>query len=308
MDKPVFYIVFVLFFAFSLKAQENLVPNGSFEEYNWCPMGVADFSVMNWYSPTWGSPDYFNICNAYPVAFGYKYPQDGNGCVGFGVSFDSLQGVWREYIQVELVNTLKYGKNYYFSCFLSKADSSSVCVTDIGISFSENPIGGQYVHGISYIPQFTNTSETITCDESNWNKMEFVFTASGSEKFLTIGYFNEDSFLDTSIVKFYPIPFAYYYIDNVFLQEIEAEIVIPNVFTPNNDSVNDYYNLLGIPQGTSLTILNRWGNKVFQTDKANTEFWDGKYQGKDCLSGVYFYILDNKNNSFKKTGFIHLVR
>lgn len=285
------------------KAQENLVPNGSFEEYNWCPMGDADFSVMNWYSPTLGSPDYFNICNTYPM-FGYKYPQDGNGCVGFGVSFDSLQGVGREYIQVELINALESGKNYCFSFFLSKADSSSVCVTDIGISFSGSPIGGQYIHRINYMPQFTNTSETVTCDESNWNKIEFVFTASGSEKFLTIGYFNEDSFLDTNVVKFYPIPIAYYYIDNVVLQEIEVEIVIPNVFTPNDDSVNDYYNILNIPQGTSLTILNRWGNKVFQTDKANTEFWDGK----NCEEGVYFYILSNKKNDIKKTGLIHLIR
>ncbi len=308
MNKPVFYIVFLICFVINAKTQENLVPNGSFEEFNWCPAGDGDFSVKNWYSPTLGSPDYFNVCNIYPM-LGYQNPQDESGYVGIGVSFDSLQGVFREYIQVELINLLQAQKPYYFSCFLSKADSSSVCITDIGISFSDNPIGGSYLHGIHYSTLFTNTSEFLTCDESNWNKIEFAFTADGNEKFLTIGFFTEDTQLDTSVVSSYPIPIAYYYLDNVILKELETKLIIPNVFTPNNDNVSDYYNLSNIPNDLSITILNRWGDKVFHTDKANINFWNGKYQEKNCLEGVYFYIIiSNKNNSFRKTGFIQLIR
>lgn len=293
-----------------MKAQENLVPNGSFEESDYCPSGVADFSVYYWYSPTWGTCDYFHTCNTLSGVpnnyFGNQNPQDGNAYVGFGVGLDSLN-IFREYLQVELLNTLQSDKYYYFSCFINKADSSSVCITDVGIAFSNNQIGGQYLHGINYSPQFTNSSPVITCDEDSWNKIEFVFTANGGEKFLTIGYFEDDVSLDTSIVKYSNQGLlAYYYIDNVTL--IEASINIPNVFTPNNDGVNDTFKIEGISDDISLTILNRWGEKVFQTNNANMEFWNGKLNGKDCSDGVYFYILNGGNYSFEKTGFIHLVR
>ena len=307
--KPVFYISFAFFAVFSLKAQENLVPNGSFEEYNWCPSGVADFSVSYWYPPTWGTCDYFHTCNTLSGVpnnyFGNQNPQDGNAYVGFGVVFDSLN-IYREYIQVELINTLQSDKYYYFSCFLNKADSSSICIKDIGIALSDNQIGGQYLHKINFSPQFINSSAGITCDEDNWNKIEFIFRANGDEKFLTIGYFDDDVSLDTNIVKYSGQGlFAYCYVDNVIL--IETQINIPNVFTPNNDGVNDVFKIEGLSDDFSLIIFNRWGERVFHTNNANMEFWNGKLNGKNCSDGVYFYILNNDNN-FEKTGFIHLIR
>lgn len=66
---------------------------------------------------------------------------------------------------------------------------------------------------------------------------------------------------------------------------------IPNVFTPNNDNQNDYFNVYAT--GTvyfHLTIFNRWGEKVFDSGNIN-EGWDGKYQGKDSYAGVYTYVV-----------------
>lgn len=71
---------------------------------------------------------------------------------------------------------------------------------------------------------------------------------------------------------------------------------LPNVFTPNNDTYNDY--LVPFPGYTSveridLQIFNRWGVMVFQTlDPAI--MWDGKDKNtnKPCAEGVYFYTCD----------------
>jgi hypothetical protein len=199
--KPVFFIIFFFVIVSSSKAQENLVPNGDFEEYDQCPIGIADFSVSNWYSPTWGTCDYFNECNLTDANvpnnyFGYQSTYDGSSYVGFGIVFDSVEPSIREYLQVELTSLLEKDKFYYFSCFINKADSSNVCIKDIGIALSDVPIGGNFSYRINYIPQFTNSLITLSCNDDDWNKIEFSFKANGGEKYLTIGCFEEDIILE----------------------------------------------------------------------------------------------------------------
>jgi gliding motility-associated-like protein len=71
--------------------------------------------------------------------------------------------------------------------------------------------------------------------------------------------------------------------------------VLPNVFSPNGDGVNDIYK----PSRTSyvervdMKIFNRWGLLVFETDDPDIN-WDGKITktGKLVAPGVYYYICD----------------
>ncbi|MAX82307.1 MAG: hypothetical protein CL843_19285 [Crocinitomicaceae bacterium] len=73
---------------------------------------------------------------------------------------------------------------------------------------------------------------------------------------------------------------------------IESEITIPNVITPNGDGLNDFFT---IETGNNLseyqlTIFNRWGKIVYQTQQSST-YWDGTYNGKKAPEGTYFYTL-----------------
>lgn len=103
----------------------------------------------------------------------------------------------------------------------------------------------------------------------------------------------------------------------VTINVLEPPVTLPvgletaNVFTPNNDGVNDVYqfDLLNIVE-IELTILNRWGNVMFTTTDVNAS-WNGKSNGKDAEPGVYFYNFKAKgaqNEAFEGHGFIHLVR
>jgi gliding motility-associated-like protein len=70
---------------------------------------------------------------------------------------------------------------------------------------------------------------------------------------------------------------------------------IPNAFTPNGDGVNDYFyprQLLskGVV-GFSMTVYDRWGQKVFETTNTNGRGWDGKFNGKDQPMGAYIYQI-----------------
>jgi gliding motility-associated-like protein len=95
-----------------------------------------------------------------------------------------------------------------------------------------------------------------------------------------------------------------------------TNLFIPNAFTPNGDGINDKFVITGIESFPDNTILvvNRWGNKVFETEGYNNE-WDGKNQfgvslNKDGFlpEGIYFYILNPGNGSDVIKGSIYLKR
>lgn len=85
-------------------------------------------------------------------------------------------------------------------------------------------------------------------------------------------------------------------------------LVIPNVFTPNGDGVNDVFSINGKAiTDFNLTIVNRWGNTIFESNDINTS-WDGTSNGTPCLDGTYFYILKAKStsNDYNKHGHVTL--
>ncbi len=89
---------------------------------------------------------------------------------------------------------------------------------------------------------------------------------------------------------------------------------IPNVFSPNNDGDNDFWSFTNLQfvDSIEMTIVNRWGNVVFEVTDGNPT-WDGKLQnGNDAPEGIYFYkfFLMGKDKFTKHEGhgFIHLIR
>jgi gliding motility-associated-like protein len=95
-----------------------------------------------------------------------------------------------------------------------------------------------------------------------------------------------------------------------------TKLEIPNVFTPNNDGLNDCYTVKGLSEDCEsgeIIIYNRWGDKVYQGDLA-TSCWNGKVfnKGEDLPSGVYFYLIDtervNGKRGVKTNGTIQLIR
>jgi gliding motility-associated-like protein len=102
-------------------------------------------------------------------------------------------------------------------------------------------------------------------------------------------------------------------IDTATIEFYFCDIEAANVFTPNNDGTNDYFQLLffGGIKTFNCTILNRWGQVIREYD--NPAFmWDGKDEsGEDVLEGVYFYIvkaISNGGNEIMKHGNVTLVR
>lgn len=92
----------------------------------------------------------------------------------------------------------------------------------------------------------------------------------------------------------------------------EPFIIIPNVFTPNNDARNDVFKISasGI-RSFNCSIFDRWGLKMYEWNEVNG-WWDGKTKtGAPAPDGSYFFIInytDEKDVSKTEKGFLSLFR
>lgn len=82
--------------------------------------------------------------------------------------------------------------------------------------------------------------------------------------------------------------------------DCNCQVFAPNVFTPNGDGLNDQFRPVFdcktiTVSNYSLSIFNRWGQKVFYTTDKNKP-WDGKVNGKmqnsDCYSWMIRYDMN----------------
>lgn len=89
-------------------------------------------------------------------------------------------------------------------------------------------------------------------------------------------------------------------------------IIIPNIFTPNNDGINDVFKITTKNIITlNCKIYNRWGILVSELTKIN-EAWDGlTTSGLQCANGVYYYVIiarGEDGKEYNEKGFVSLVR
>jgi gliding motility-associated-like protein len=73
--------------------------------------------------------------------------------------------------------------------------------------------------------------------------------------------------------------------------DVENNLLIPNVFTPNADGINDPYRVLicGAEQ-FQLSIFDRTGRRLFSTSDPESG-WDGRIHGKNAPEGMYIAKL-----------------
>jgi gliding motility-associated-like protein len=98
----------------------------------------------------------------------------------------------------------------------------------------------------------------------------------------------------------------------ITVNELPAIIIIPNIFTPNGDNINDMFTITA----TGITnfdckVYDRWG--IFLHEWTGVDGgWDGKGKsGANCPDGTYFYLINYTDNTGKiidKDGYLQLIR
>ena len=257
---------------------ENLVYNGSFEEYSVCPQRIDALGIMSgvdaWWQPTKGSSDYFNACGGRECLtprnkMGMQEPHSGQAYCGIYCSKEN----YREYLQTELKEPLKAGKRYKVSFWVSLADKSPNAVASLGALFTPDRIsdttwnilmhnevsglgnGQKQVIATYYRPQVVS-SEVID-NSSEWTLITGTFTAVGGEQYMTIGNFN--SFNHSHVVPTdltnAVLSGAYYFVDDVSVTCLDCMEV------ETLDTVKT-----ALPQKNDIIVLR---NVLFDTDKSD---------------------------------------
>ncbi|GIV28825.1 MAG: hypothetical protein KatS3mg027_2639 [Bacteroidia bacterium] len=138
---------------------------------------------------------------------------------------------------------------------------------------------------------------------SNAFNTTYTFDSSGVYTVTLIAYNNLPQCADT-----FSLQIIVY--DSLMVQ-------IPNVFTPNNDGVNDVFSIkVEGAKEISVSVYNRWG--ILLTEYSNTitvspaiiDLWDGRTtSGEKVSDGVYFYVInvtDLQNKQYQYNGTIHV--
>jgi gliding motility-associated-like protein len=160
----------------------------------------------------------------------------------------------------------------------------------------EQEVGGDNADvSLAYLPSADGEWSSI----AQWNSGQILWNSIAPTNNSNIGNYNTLQKTDWNFAN----PAHPYVIVN-----LQDELNIPNVFTPNQDGANDTYLVSG--KGIieyNIVIVNRWGNLVYQSDDITTP-WDGTSNGTPCAEGVYFYIIQAKSitQEYNKQGHLTL--
>ena len=85
---------------------------------------------------------------------------------------------------------------------------------------------------------------------------------------------------------------------------IDCDIIVPNVFTPNNDGQNDRFFIEGIASTqNTVKIFNRWGQVVYEAKN-----YRNTWNALDVPDGTYFYEVITSRGPEPLTGHVTILR
>ncbi len=187
-------------------------------------------------------------------------------------------------------------------CFKTISPVTLAGLTQIHASFSASPTDGIYPLPVTFI--FTGSgANSFLWDFGDGNNSTLLnptntyFTSSNFQIYLTVNSGSPSYCEDTASMS-------------LFVDK-PSDIIIPNIFTPNGDGINDYFtveptNIIEF----ELIIYNRWGREIFISNNLSIK-WDGTVNENPAAEGTYFYLMKAKGKDrkeFQLHGSITLLR
>lgn len=196
----------------ALACGQNLVPNGSFEDYTDCPDNVNQVigNVDGWTVCGPESPDYFHSCrdtNDFSVPsnrFGYQMPYHGNAYVGVG-TFDATAWTFGEFVCTQLTQPLQIGVPVYLDMKVALGGFGSTLNVGprwtsrgVGMTLTTEPFEWPWPN-IVYPNDAHLFLDEVLIDTMSWLSLSTVFVPDSAYEYITIGNFFDDS-LSTPMV------------------------------------------------------------------------------------------------------------
>lgn len=296
---------------------QNLVVNGGFESFLELPNSSGQFHfVSDWGHGGEGTavPDFYHEGGAgagdlpqTPLAKVSTYK--GRAVAGF-VAYSDPPNAKHEYLTGRFVEPLKEGQRYGMSFAITSGKvhewvDAGMGVSGLGVSMGFGVPEQEDHEKLDLEAQF-EIHEAVY--EQNWKRFTFVFEANEPFTHFTFGLMGRT--LRIRRAEGNSRTMAYYFLDDFVLEETSTQIAsnmavgrgergltipegayVPNGFTPNNDGLNDTWNMV-LPESLTwdVVVADRWGKTVWTDQVAHDTNlgWDGNdHEGQPCVPGPY---------------------
>lgn len=259
----------------NIKSPKTLVVKGT--DFNGC---VAYDTVRITLSPAVSlilTPKNIAACSGDSVSFNVTGAKSYKWSPSEGLSNDSIAN------PIHLVSA---NKTYYV-----KGKNAQGCeATDsIMVILYPNPVVDAYAFANENIVRCKGDEVSLSAtgaSEYSWSPEEYCANPSGSSTSVfpprsivfTVTGTNDNGCKASDTIS--------------VIYEGKEKVFVPNVFTPNNDQINDK---IGVVDACNIVFLsfdiyNRWGQNVYSGYTVNDK-WDGNYNGQACEMGTYFYLI-----------------
>lgn len=243
-----------------------------------------DRIIAYYYAATWAGSLDFNLGDVNPVKFYQELPADTlTVCLNKTVL---LQGGQADFFEWSTGET-----------------SQDITVSDTGIynvyRFNNDDCPGERKQFVvkrppTYLHEFDLGSDTVICKDEHI----FLSTPYPLTEWST-GYIGDQ--LEVQVPGWYRATVTdtctgYFITDSILVSDTicldkYCSFNLPNAFSPNGDGLNDYFlpAYFGVITQYNLNIYNRYGERIFSSQKAE-EGWDGTHKrGIPVEVGVYYY-------------------
>lgn len=305
MKKLFFLFILLAVFANQSHAQ-NLVSNGSFEQYDSCCDGLSQIYYAKYWSSFGNSPDYFNACTSSSLVsvpdnfLGYHYASTGFGYIGI-LLYTTNTINQQEYIGTTLNQPLLSGETYNISAKISPAFTDS-----IGVNLACNNFGFQFTNHQFSMSQSISTNNyshlnftNIVTDTAGWTLMSGSFTADSNYHYISIGNFYDHANTDTlHMGQGMPSGYwgAYYFLDDISVSSNLGMINLDRGFCISPNPTNDFLRItIDNPDIYYYKVYDVYGH-FFLGDRLESQSSYFVYTSQ-LPDGIYFLNLLSKNNN-----------
>jgi hypothetical protein len=310
------YLIIIMWTCQICMAQ-NLVPNSNFETFSGCPGFYHQLDLaIPWINTSTGAgrSEYLNSCATSPNVsvpsntFGFQIAHTGEGYCGLYM-FNYGTGVpnFREYIEAPLSQSLTAGNTYYFQMFMALANGSKFTTDDFGVYLSDTLVSGiNNFYPLPFTPQIINSSGVIT-DTVNWTKVSGNYIATGSENYLIIGNFKNDT--NTNMISINTsgnVDGAYFYIDDICIASDSLDCI--TMVGINDINITEDFRCFPNPfsEKLSIVIRNNKFSEIILYDIASRKILQKKFINTITINteqlekGIYIYEVRIGAGLFKK--------
>lgn len=285
------------------------------DNYSWLPL-AASTNTLQVLTPLVYTVSSTNMCGAdtktITVFIGSSpsltvVPSSLAVCPGNTVSITATGGAsynWTGVSSTSSVVSVSAGVYTVSTTNACNTDSKTIIINTSTVSagLDGTPISGKSPLGVSF-SNLSSGATTYTWNYGNGTSSNGVFPVS--QTYIAAGVYtvvlsvtNSDGCENSQSIL-------------IIVKNEDAALVVPNVFTPNNDGINDLFYVKATNiKDFNCVIFDRWGLQLYSWSDVKGG-WDGKTSGKDVTDGTYFFIInatDFDGKDVKRQGSFSLLR